>query len=120
MISLAPTFPVISPIDFKVADVICVLFANSVCAFAAFSAALSSIYNPPPAAANPVIANPNGPIPASIGANPESIDAAPSAAVTCGGAPAIPATIVAVPNAPDILPETLPTFSFLIPRLYLV
>ena len=100
--------------------VICVLFANCVCAAAAFCADLLSIYNPPAVAASAVAIIPPGPIPASIGAKPATMEAPPSAAVTGAGAPAIPATIAAVPSPPDNLPDTFPTASLLIPRLYLV
>ena len=68
IISLAPTLPVDSPIAFNVLEVICVLFASSVCALAAASAALSNIYRPPVAPASAAAAIPKGPSPAIIGA----------------------------------------------------
>ena len=113
-----PTLPVISPIAFRPLLVAERSFANCAALPAIALRCLLNKYAPAATAANATTI-PCGPVrPAIIGANWATVAAPPSAAVTCGGAPAIPATIAAVPSPPDNFPETFPTFSLRMPRFF--
>ena len=113
-----PTLPVTSPIAFRPSLVADKSFANCAALAAIALRCLLNKYAPAATAASATTI-PCGPVnPAIIGANCASVAAPPSAAVTCGGAPAIPATMAAVPRPPETFPETLPTFSLRMPRFF--